>query len=212
MTDFDKFFEAFSKLDENVFVESGRGKKTCGCGQVIAARCSKCEHCGHQFYETKQETEAKQATYSEAGRGRKQCPGCSQYVGARVLKCGNCQYDFQNSPKTKRQKLENFGEITTEMRKYADVLGAYNCRYVYTPSGHIPIRPYEFTEKAVFAFCDAIVELGLKDNCLYLPQAIKYMIAQRHGLSSQEYKDFCEHFQKWYDTVMSSESKEEVYG
>lgn len=205
--DLDAILDMAEKLDNE---SHGRGKKKCPkCNTVQAARSSKCtnEECNHIFYEAKTEVKKEPTIFKEAGRGRKECPECNNYVGARSEICPSCSFDFKTTPTKKKRTLREQAaiDITDDLRHYMNVMGAYGCVLVYTPSGRLPWRISTIDQKTVFKFCDHIVQEGLKENRLYTPQAIKYIGQSFLGANTSDCADYAKYVEEWYQTVISSE-------
>lgn len=121
-----------------VFDTGGRGRKQCPeCEKFVGARASDCPNCDFNFiaYQIDQErsngrpsslsadapdhtTAVLEAppvvkTYTEGGRGKKQCASCGLYVGNRVSECACGSSDFatgQSSESSEEKVINTYTE------------------------------------------------------------------------------------------------------
>lgn len=98
-------------------------------------------------------------TYDEAGRGRKQCPDCTKYVGVSVKAC-SCGHEFIGKLNVPRTNVPQ------------------NVRRISVPAGACPVKLEGIGYEAVSEWCNEVVEIGLRQNNLFLPHALKYFAGQ----------------------------------
>lgn len=65
-------------------------------------------------------------------------------------------------------------------------------RTVATPAGKCPAKLSGTDKNSVLEWVDRVTEFGIKDNCKYLPEAIRYWARDFYDYSSPEYKAICQ--------------------
>ena len=65
-------------------------------------------------------------------------------------------------------------------------------RTVSTPAGKCPAKLSGTDRTSVMEWADRVMEFGVKDNCRYLPEAIRYWARDFYDYFSPEYKAVCQ--------------------
>lgn len=120
------------------------------------------------------------STFDEPGKGRKQCPNCKKYIGIRTAKCPSegCGHVF-SEPTSRRpaQVISNnahraMHQVGTPGVGYGGVSGNGN------PQPLCPVKPagqWPHTDEQVVNWIEDVVQAGMANGTVYMPQAIAYM-------------------------------------
>lgn len=200
----------------------GKGKKLCSnCQEYVGARTVICA-CGYSFKDgttnnVKVETKFVSSTFAGPGKGRKKCDSCNKYIGARSITCPNCGAD------TKKEKVE---EVTTavdqkdkepslleRVPEYKFAIGAgFSTRLplIHTPSGYCPIKLANTDKDTVVEWCEDILDLGKRQNKVYLPSSIKYWLRFIHPIGTKEYDQVSKIITDWAEELESGIEVSEI--
>lgn len=104
-----------------IYDVGGKGKRQCpSCQKYVAAITCQCP-CGHEFRKSKMVAKSEVdsdepqeiKTYTEGGKGKKQCPKCEKYVGCRMQVCACGNTNFPKKVKEEVVKTTEPHEINT---------------------------------------------------------------------------------------------------
>lgn len=140
-------------------------------------------------------------TYTEGGKGKKQCPACNMYVGARVLMCG-CGHEFIIGENV--AKANHMVEETPELKRYAASLGFYRGRLCHAPAGKINTQLKSLDYNGVVDFLDDVIDEYDKTSsghCLS-PDGLKYIGGMHLGLTGENLEFYKMCVDQWYKQLM----------
>lgn len=199
----------------------GKGRKYCGnekCDAVVGARTQICE-CGYSFLDGSLGNKVKPKevhvvkTFDGPGQGRTQCTSCKKYVGARSIECPVCGVKIEKGKNKKKavyqaEKVDDTNNVATVISPELSFVLAVgmngHCKTVYAPSGSCPFELKTCQESEVYEWCDSILNLGLKQGAVYLPQAIKYWLRFQFAIGTKEYEESSVIIDKWTNELQGS--------
>ena len=201
----------------------GKGRKICpNCSEIKGARTQICE-CGYSFLDNTTGNKPKPKiinpvkTFDGPGKGRLQCLSCKKYVGARSIICPICGVDIKRMKKdeenkkkvldqTEKQEYNKTVLLQTPETLFAVAVGAQRTsRLVYAPSGECKFKLKATDRESVEQWCDSVVSSGMRENVVYLPQAIKYWLRFEFPIGTDEYAECSRIIDQWANELQSSD-------
>ncbi len=143
-------------------------------------------------------------TYSEGGRGRKECPACKKFVGARVHDCA-CGHNFVEG-ETKTNVAKQAEPIDRDISLFATNFGSEVRTICYTPSdcSRLKVKLTDLSANGIVLFCDSVIDEYLNRNgALLTPDAIKYLGRYYLELSQDDLAFFELGVDEWFSTLIA---------
>ena len=152
--------------------------------------------------ETNIQTEEKVIqTYSERGRGKKQCPKCQVIIGVRnkICPCGHKFIKKEDLPKP----IDPMRQPTLDFMQSLGYFGGNNI--VYIPSGKCPVELKVEKEGDVIEWAKDVLDFCLgKDNVLAL-SGLVYWLSRIHSPYTKEFKKLKGELDEWYEGILQAE-------
>jgi hypothetical protein len=211
-----------TKPEVTTYTEAGRGRKQCPtCKKFMGARNKICV-CGHQFQQadnmsgvtpvaqspkpasqaleqTVETPKVEVATYTEGGRGRRQCPSCKKYVSIRTATCA-CGHQLQSSAHKPAESSTKGNQGSTEpaptktassTERAATVAGC--AHIIWTPSGKVPVPLKGLSEPEVREWVEEVrYEIAREQNAFLSMEGLIYWGRYGCNLSLEDMPKFKE--------------------
>lgn len=127
----------------------------------------------------------KMTTYTEGGRGRKQCPKCEVYLGVRVAEC-ECGHEFGKATAEKKEQVTDPGTILA--RREANMFG-WAGRITLTPAGACPVKLKDTNEDTVHAWCEHVISIWQQEERSFLcSKAMRYFAHEFYDIFGSDYQ------------------------
>ena len=129
-------------------------------------------------------------TWTEVGKGRKQCPKCNIYVGSKTATC-KCGHIFAKG-KAKEKQIE--ASPKKEPKEQPVIVDYEYTNYVVlsTPSGECPFKLASTKENDIREWIGKLVEHHLKRGEKLRPEAVTYYVRHFYSVFEKKHKTVCD--------------------
>lgn len=143
-------------------------------------------------------------TFTEGGRGKKQCQNCKVFVGVRTSNCPDCGTEFvagANSAKANKTSKVKPPSKNDEYEQDIDLsfcakLGITKGRPVFAPTGACPVKLTGTDELTVMDWVEETLYAGGKK--VFMPEAMKSFAREFYGVMTDEYSQVCKYIDMYY--------------
>lgn len=127
-------------------------------------------------------------TWTEVGKGRKQCPKCNIYIGCktRTCKCGHVFTKDKAQEKEVPTKKEPKQEPVVVEHEYTNFV------VLSTPKGDCPFELASTKEKDIREWIAKLVQYHLKRGEKLRPEAVTYYVRHFYSAFDKEHKKVCD--------------------